>query len=229
MQSLTSLQFPLCCYDLIKINVAPSKDDSALGSCGERKRGLGAAVGARGRAGRRPRSVHVGQHAVGHAPAVLVPGQAVLPPALALVAGFPVDQQHGEVDHVEIGQNVVEACGEGQWAEVGALVAPPRGRTFVLLFAQTLYVHFVFKHTDNGEAVGETRPTGVWPRQLSDDPLVRGALINPFWQSPRTAVLRVKANVPIPPPRGTQRPPTTAGWATRSPSKASANWTAFST
>lgn len=114
MQSLTSLQFPLRCYDLIKINVAPSKDDSALGSCGERKRGLGAAVGARGRAGRRPRSVHVGQHAVGHAPAVLVPGQAVLPPALALVAGFPVDQQHGEVDHVEIGQNVVEACGEGQ-------------------------------------------------------------------------------------------------------------------
>lgn len=71
-------------------------------------------AGAAGGGRRRPCSVHVGQHAVGHAPAILVPGQAVLPPALAFVTGFPVDQQHGEVDDVEIGQNVVEACGERQ-------------------------------------------------------------------------------------------------------------------
>lgn len=64
------------------------------------------------RGARRRGSVDVGQDAVGHALAVAVPGHAVLPPALALVAGFAVGEQHGEVNHVEIRQNVVKACGE---------------------------------------------------------------------------------------------------------------------
>lgn len=57
------------------------------------------------------RSVHVGEDAVGHALAVPVPGHAVLPPALALVPGLPVHEQHGEVQHIEVGQDVLEAWG----------------------------------------------------------------------------------------------------------------------
>lgn len=57
------------------------------------------------------RSVHVGDDAVGHALAVLVPSHAVLPPALALVSGLPVHEQHGEVHHVEVGQDVLKTWG----------------------------------------------------------------------------------------------------------------------
>ena len=59
-------------------------------------------------------SVDVGQDAVGHTLAVPVPGHAVFLPALALVPSFSVDKQQGEVNHVEIRQNVVKACGEEQ-------------------------------------------------------------------------------------------------------------------
>lgn len=55
--------------------------------------------------------VNVRKDAVGHAPAVLLPGQPVLLPALVLVSGLSVDQQQGEVDHIEIGQNVIKAWG----------------------------------------------------------------------------------------------------------------------
>lgn len=64
--------------------------------------------------------VHVGEEAVGHALAVLVPGHAVLPPALALVPCLPVHQQHGEVDHVEIGQGVLET-----WQRSGSQCGGP--------------------------------------------------------------------------------------------------------
>jgi len=57
--------------------------------------------------------VDVGDDAVGHTLAVLLPGPAVLRPALALVTRLAVHQQHGEVDHVEIGQNVLKTTGEG--------------------------------------------------------------------------------------------------------------------
>lgn len=81
------------------------------------------------------RSVHVGDDAVGHALAVLVPRQAVLPPALALVPGLAVHEQHGEVDHVEVGQDVLETTREGPGQghdEVAQVVgvaneAPPSG------------------------------------------------------------------------------------------------------
>lgn len=57
-------------------------------------------------------SVDVGQDSVRHAPAVLVPGQAVLPQALLLVPGLPVHQQCREVEEVEVGQQVRHSCGE---------------------------------------------------------------------------------------------------------------------
>lgn len=66
------------------------------------------------------RLVDVGDDAVGHAPAVLLPGQAVLPPAVALITGLAVHQQYGEVDHVEIGQNVLKTCGAQQMHEVAS-------------------------------------------------------------------------------------------------------------
>lgn len=59
------------------------------------------------------RSVDVGEYAVGHALAVLLPGQAVLPPALVLITGFSVDEQHGEVDDIEVRQEVGEPTREG--------------------------------------------------------------------------------------------------------------------
>lgn len=58
------------------------------------------------------RSVHVGEDAVGHALAVLLPGQAVLPPALVLITGLSMDKQRGEVEDVEVRQEVVKACRE---------------------------------------------------------------------------------------------------------------------
>lgn len=65
--------------------------------------------------GKRHRSVNVGDYAVGHALAVLLPGQAVLPPALVFITGFSMDKQCGEVDDIEVRQDVVEACKEQQW------------------------------------------------------------------------------------------------------------------
>lgn len=56
-------------------------------------------------------SVNVRHDPVGHALAVLLPGQAVLPPAAALVTGLAVHKQDGEVNDVEIRQNVIKACG----------------------------------------------------------------------------------------------------------------------
>lgn len=58
--------------------------------------------------------------AVGHALAVLLPGQPVLPPAVALITRLAVDQQHGEVDHIEIGQNVLKTCGTRQQTHEGS-------------------------------------------------------------------------------------------------------------
>lgn len=56
------------------------------------------------------RSVNIGQYAVGHALAVLLPGQAILPLTLVLIPGFAVDKQHGEVDDIEVRQEVVKPC-----------------------------------------------------------------------------------------------------------------------
>lgn len=55
-------------------------------------------------------SVDVGADAVGHALAVALPGQPVLLPAVLLVTRLPVHQQADEIDHVEIGQNVIKTC-----------------------------------------------------------------------------------------------------------------------
>lgn len=55
-------------------------------------------------------SVYVRNEAIAHSPAVLFPGRAVLPPALAHVSGIPVHQQDDEVDHVVPRQEVLEAC-----------------------------------------------------------------------------------------------------------------------
>lgn len=57
-------------------------------------------------------SVNVRHDPVGHALAVLLPGQAVLPPAAALVTGLAVHKQDGEVNDVEIRQNVIKATRE---------------------------------------------------------------------------------------------------------------------
>lgn len=53
------------------------------------------------------------EDAIGDPLAVLLPGQAVLPLAVVLVAGFSVHQQRGEVNHVEVRQNVAETAREG--------------------------------------------------------------------------------------------------------------------
>lgn len=58
-------------------------------------------------------SVNIGQYAVGHALAVLLPGQAILPLTLVLIPGFAVDEQHGEVDDIEVRQEVVKPTWEG--------------------------------------------------------------------------------------------------------------------
>lgn len=57
--------------------------------------------------------VDVGHDAIGHASAVLLPGPAILRPALALITRLAMKQQQGKVDHVEIGQNVLKTTGEG--------------------------------------------------------------------------------------------------------------------
>lgn len=59
-------------------------------------------------------SVNIGEYAVGHALAVLFPGQAVLLPALVLIAGLSVDKQHGEVDDIEVRQEVAKPWKEQQ-------------------------------------------------------------------------------------------------------------------
>lgn len=63
--------------------------------------------------GTKRRSVNIGQYAVGHSLAVLLPGQAVLPLTLVLIPGFAVDKQHSEVDDVEVRQEVVKPTWEG--------------------------------------------------------------------------------------------------------------------
>lgn len=60
-----------------------------------------------------PESVNVWEDTVGHTLTVLFPSHAVFPLTLALVTGFSVGKQHGEVDHVEIRQNVIKTTGEG--------------------------------------------------------------------------------------------------------------------
>lgn len=55
-------------------------------------------------------SVNIGEYAVGHSLAVLLPGQAVFPLALVLITGFAVDKQRSEVDDIEVRQEVVKAC-----------------------------------------------------------------------------------------------------------------------
>ena len=52
--------------------------------------------------------VDPGDDAVGHGPAVVVPGRAVLPAAVGRVAGVAMDQQDDEVDHVVPRQQVAE-------------------------------------------------------------------------------------------------------------------------
>lgn len=56
-------------------------------------------------------SVDVGDDSVGHSAAVLLPGRSVLRSALSLVSRLPVHQQHAEVQHVEVRQDVGEPCG----------------------------------------------------------------------------------------------------------------------
>lgn len=51
-------------------------------------------------------SVDVGHDAVRHTPAVLLPCQAILLQALPLIPGLTVHQQRGEVEEVEVGQQV---------------------------------------------------------------------------------------------------------------------------
>lgn len=65
--------------------------------------------------GKQPRSVNVGEYAVGHTLAVLLPGEAVLPPALVFITGLSMDKQGSEVDDIEVRQEVVKACREQQW------------------------------------------------------------------------------------------------------------------
>lgn len=55
--------------------------------------------------------VDVGEDAVGDALAVPLPGQPVLLLAVVLVTSLPVHQQADEIDHVEIGQNVIKTTG----------------------------------------------------------------------------------------------------------------------
>lgn len=59
-------------------------------------------------------SVNIGQYAVGHTLAVLLPGQAILPLTLVFITGFAVDKQHGEVDDIEVRQGVVKPCRQQQ-------------------------------------------------------------------------------------------------------------------
>lgn len=59
-----------------------------------------------------PESVNVWEDAVGHTLTVLFPSHTVFPLTLALITGFSVDKQHGEVDHIEIRQNVLKTCRE---------------------------------------------------------------------------------------------------------------------
>lgn len=54
-------------------------------------------------------SVDTRNDPVANSPAVLVPRRAVLPPALAHVAGVSVHEQDDEVDHVVPWQQVAEA------------------------------------------------------------------------------------------------------------------------
>lgn len=61
----------------------------------------------------RTQSVNVREDAVGHALAVLLPRQAVLLLTLVLIAGFSVDEQHSEVNHVEIRQDVIKTTRKG--------------------------------------------------------------------------------------------------------------------
>lgn len=61
--------------------------------------------------GARAESVDVGEYAVGDSLAVLFPRQAILLPTVVLIAGFPVHQQDGEINHIEIRQNVIETWG----------------------------------------------------------------------------------------------------------------------
>lgn len=75
----------------------------------------------------RAASVDVGQDSVRHAPAVLTPGQAVLPQALLLVPGLAVHQQCREVEDVEVGQQVGHSCGE---VEAVTAQQPPSSQRF---------------------------------------------------------------------------------------------------
>lgn len=61
----------------------------------------------------RAESVDAGEYAVGDSLAVLLPRQAILLPTVVLVTGFPVHQQDGEINHIEIRQNVIETTREG--------------------------------------------------------------------------------------------------------------------
>lgn len=60
----------------------------------------------------RAESVDAGEYAVGDSLAVLLPRQAILLPTVVLVTGFPVHQQDGEINHIEIRQNVIETWGK---------------------------------------------------------------------------------------------------------------------
>ena len=55
-------------------------------------------------------SVDVRDDPVGNPSAVGVPGQAVFGSALPLVSRLPMDQQDGEINDVEIRQNVRNTC-----------------------------------------------------------------------------------------------------------------------
>ncbi len=55
-------------------------------------------------------SVDTGNDPVANSSAVLVPRRAVLPPALAHVAGISMHEQDDEVDHIVPWQEVAEAC-----------------------------------------------------------------------------------------------------------------------
>lgn len=57
-------------------------------------------------------SVDIGDDPVGHSAAVRLPSRAVLRSALTFISCLPVHQQHAEVQHVEVRQDVGEPCGD---------------------------------------------------------------------------------------------------------------------
>lgn len=56
--------------------------------------------------------VNVGEYAVGHSLTVLFPSQAILPPTVVLIACLPVDEQYGEINHIEVRYDMIKTTGE---------------------------------------------------------------------------------------------------------------------